>query len=297
VTCRPNGRDAERRLLGSAIPLHRLEAALRRGIQKAAKPGPQAHGRDMRVTAFLAQDSLALGLELEEETRASAPAPSGAGGSVGGACRFQWGVVPYIGMETQLAGAMAALAAEGWSPQASGALVIDPACGTGTLLLAAARLWPGVCAPRVVGRDVRKDAIGTCRSNVKAVGLDATNIEVGDARELLNVGDGEAAAVICDLPCGRRHRAGADASLYDGLLTEAARVLRPGGRCVLLSTRREMLGMAAAAGPWRLVLAWPVGRGRGGLRESQLLVLERERSGAEGDVGAPREAASAAEAA
>lgn len=265
VTCRPSGRGVEKVAFHKAVILPQVEAAIRRGIQSVTGWSSSPGTYDVEVVAFLGTDHLALGVEVPPKATAALAG-----------MRFAWGRVPYIGMETQLAGAMAWLAAEGVSSRAGVAgLVADPACGTGTLLLAAARLWPTAQAPGLVGRDLDPKAISTCVANLVALGLDSSDVRVGDGRHLAHLADGAASAVLCDLPCGRRHKEGAEPETYDAILQEAARVLRPGGRCVLLSTRREMLATALGQGPWRPVAAWAVGRGHGGLRESQLLAVER----------------------
>eukprot|EP00928_Gymnodinium_smaydae_P091892 TRINITY_DN75654_c0_g1_i1.p1 TRINITY_DN75654_c0_g1~~TRINITY_DN75654_c0_g1_i1.p1 ORF type:complete len:217 (-),score=23.84 TRINITY_DN75654_c0_g1_i1:156-719(-) len=183
-------------------------------------------------------------------------------------------------METQLAGAMASLAVEASGKVRPDPLVVvDPACGMGTLLLAIARIW-GEKHIHLIGVDVDTRKVDKCVANFATCGLDASGIRAGNAclerGGVGEVADGTAAAVLCDLPCGAAHKASADGKSYDAFLSEAARTLQPGGRCVLLSTRRRMLARAAAAtGPWRLVGAWSVGRGEGNLRETQLIALER----------------------
>lgn len=267
--CRVSGRGAERKSFGDGADWTRLKAAVRDGVQRAF-PEWTLELRTCHVTvpivAFVGEDHVALGVEVPE-----------AGVSRG--LRFGWTQVPRVGMETQLAGAMAWFAAQALPGEGQGT-VVDPMCGKGTLLLAVARACAG-SLPRLIGRDADRQQYETCVANFEACGLDARDIEhafaglVQSRGSLTSIPDGAADALLCDLPNGAAHKEGAHHDSYNGLLDNASRVLRVGGRCVLLSTRRVMLAKAVQRGPWHLLFAWSVGRGEGNLRESQLLVLER----------------------
>lgn len=267
--CRVNCIGAERIAFGSAADWTRLKSAIREGVQKATgwELVPRSCDVEANVVAFLGADHLALGVEAPEGVPAN------------GYASFPWSSVPRPGMETQLAGAMAALAAEAADP-AGGGVIVDPACGMGTLLLAAARAWPrgGGRPLRLIGRDLDERQIERCCTNFVQCGLHVADVRVADSRSVdafSDVEEGCVDAVICDLPCGAQYKASADAESYAYFLGLAARLLRRGGRCVLLSTRREMLARSIAPGPWQLLASWEVGRGEGNLREFQLVVLER----------------------
>lgn len=266
--CRVSRTGAERVAFGMGANWTRLKAAVRDGVAHATSWELEKRSSHAEVTviAFFGEDHFALGVESPE-------APAGQGGVL-----FPWSQVPRPGMEKQLAGAMAVLAGEALGPE--GGVVMDPACGMGTLLLAVARLRASREAgvPQLHGRDMDENQLEQCHANFEACGLDLSGVRDGDALEagsFSDIPDGGADALLCDLPCGWQYRAGADDEWYGGVLALAARKLRKGGLCVLLSTLRGMLARAVAPGPWLQKQRWPIGRGEGNLWQFQLIVLER----------------------
>eukprot|EP00929_Paragymnodinium_shiwhaense_P035773 TRINITY_DN19280_c0_g1_i2.p1 TRINITY_DN19280_c0_g1~~TRINITY_DN19280_c0_g1_i2.p1 ORF type:complete len:615 (-),score=116.77 TRINITY_DN19280_c0_g1_i2:46-1890(-) len=291
--CRVNGDGAEKLAFGSRADWSQLKLAVRGGIEDATSWTLTARSQDVEanIIAFIGDDHLLLGIEAPEEDTDKG-------------LQFPWSSVPLVGMQAHLAGAMAALALE--AALSSGAAdsdvisVLDPTCGAGTLLLAAARVWsaqlpsssssssPQRPKLQLLGCDVQQHQVDVASKNLAACGLaDAAHIQVGTCREALEgVPDGSVDAVLCDLPCGDKWATSAEN--YSNILRRCAQLLRPatstkpGGRCVLLSNRRRMLSRAVAEGPWELVGSWVVGRGEGNLRDFMLIVLERT----SGDCGA-----------
>jgi tRNA (guanine6-N2)-methyltransferase len=151
-----------------------------------------------------------------------------------------------------------------------GEVVLDPACGAGTILIEAAALLPsGV----VCGGDLDASALETAQANLQAAGRHAVMIELGVGCDLskvditinaeqptillyqgdatdLRLADRTVDAVLSNLPWGKQVTPETDlASLYRGLLAMIARVLAPGGRAVLLTDQSELLLAALAACP------------------------------------------------
>ncbi|CAE7662170.1 secG [Symbiodinium sp. CCMP2592] len=99
-----------------------------------------------------------------------------------------------------------------------------------------------------------------------------------DSSAFADIADASADALICDLPSGAAHKASSDEESYMAFLRLAERILRPGGRCVLLSNRQELLSRCAQSGPWKEVCSWVMGRGEANILKFLLLVLERQAS-------------------
>lgn len=104
-------------------------------------------------------------------------------------------------------------------------VLLDPCCGSGTILAeAASRGW------KTIGRDIAPDAIRATKRNVPGA-----ESAVADARSL-DLADAIVDACVSNLPFGRQFRV--DERMDDWLhqvLSELARVTRPGGRIVLLA--------------------------------------------------------------
>lgn len=106
-------------------------------------------------------------------------------------------------------------------------------CGTATLLIERLALEE---AQSAVGYDEDESALDCARRNIEAAGLsDKIRLNRGDARDL-PVAAKSVDAICADLPFG--HLVGShegNVELYPAVLREAARLLKPGGRCVIIS--------------------------------------------------------------
>lgn len=104
-------------------------------------------------------------------------------------------------------------------------ILLDPCCGSGTILAEAARAgW------RAEGSDIDPGAVRATRRNAR----DAA-VRQGDVRRL-EFADGSVRACVSNLPFGRQHTVGQDMHHWlRGTLAELARVTQPGGRVVLLA--------------------------------------------------------------
>jgi len=110
-----------------------------------------------------------------------------------------------------------------------GGRLLDPFCGTGGLLIEAARVG---CVS--VGGDAQARMVRGARMNLRSLGLDAQLLEL-DAT-CLPFSDGTMDGAACDPPYGRsaRRMGSSDEALYGGSLMELARVLRGDARAVVV---------------------------------------------------------------
>jgi hypothetical protein len=107
-------------------------------------------------------------------------------------------------------------------------VVLDPMCGAGTILRERADAAP---ARLVLGGDSARDALDASRVNA---GKHAALAQWDATR--LPIRGGSIDAIVTNPPYGRQHEALAGLDrLYARSLREAARVLRTGGRCVVLT--------------------------------------------------------------
>lgn len=118
-----------------------------------------------------------------------------------------------------------------------GDVVLDPMCGHGTLLMEASCI---ASAAVLVGCDRCPDAVAQATQNMSIVGATRASIMqcLGQHLPLRNH---SIDVIVCDMPFNHAHVL--DTSI-DALLTEWIRVLRPGGRMVLL-TKAEALVTSA----------------------------------------------------
>lgn len=129
-------------------------------------------------------------------------------------------------------------------------LLLDPFCGSGTILLEAGDIWPQL---RLEGWDWNARAAEGTRANLEAAGLaDRARIHAADSADFANAYQpGEVDAIVTNPPFGRKlgrtiHFPG----FYRRLFESAAAVLPPRGRLVVLADRTGALrrGLAASGG-------------------------------------------------
>ncbi len=131
--------------------------------------------------------------------------------------------------------------------------VLDPTCGSATLLVERARLDPDVA---LLGIDASPSAIRAARRNVEAAGLaERIRLRRGDATDPSQWPG--AAEVLANLPFGvRSRRRDRDLEgLYRGVVDGVARCLEPAGRALLYTGNRAALEAALGhrAGRLRIV--------------------------------------------
>jgi len=192
-----------------------LAAAVGGGIQRDTGWPVRMRGYDINIVLRVTGRRAMAGLELCDS------AAEGAGPRPGGAARLKRGVAHCLVRMLGLAG-----------PE----LVMDPMCGTGSIVLECVHLHPGA---RVLGGDMDGRALGIAAERSRAVSP-APGWVRWDARAI-PLRSGCVDGVVCNLPFGRRvgsHRR--NEHLYPGFFRELYRVLRPGGRAVLLTLEKRM---------------------------------------------------------
>jgi putative N6-adenine-specific DNA methylase/tRNA (guanine6-N2)-methyltransferase len=117
-------------------------------------------------------------------------------------------------------------------------VLLDPFCGSGTILLEAAALWPEV---QGYGNDWNDDAVAGARANIQRAGhTDRLTIREGDvwhlAERFANV---PADLIVTNPPFGVRMGSSMDfRPFYRRVLEQFHAVLEPGGRVVMLVLRQ-----------------------------------------------------------
>ncbi len=149
--------------------------------------------------------------------------------------RYNWAFRPRVALRTTVAYAMLRLAHFSEPPRA----VIDPFCGSGTVLLEAASLWPDA---QIVGLDKVDECVEGATANVSTAGFsDRIEVRQADARDLGELYEAASFdAVICNPPFGVRLGQKTDFEhLYRRFLHGVEHVLAPGGRAVFLGGKRR----------------------------------------------------------
>ena len=138
----------------------------------------------------------------------------------------------------------------------AGEVVLDPFCGAGTILVERGLALPPPAL--LLGGDINAEARAAAHANASAARVEV-DLHDWDARSL-PLGASSVDAVVTNPPFGRRHGdPAALPELYAAFLGEAARILRPHGRCVILTTQTEL--MEQVVGPSAVLAVhgrWPI---------------------------------------
>jgi len=117
--------------------------------------------------------------------------------------------------------------------------VLDPFCGSGTILWEAGILWPNA---RLVGNDWHEETLAGARDNAAAQDLtDRVTLHEADAWRLdETLGEQRADLIVTNPPFGVRLASSMDfGPFYRHMLQQFAAVLHPGGRVVILVLRQS----------------------------------------------------------
>ncbi|NKB70720.1 MAG: methyltransferase domain-containing protein [Candidatus Latescibacteria bacterium] len=155
-------------------------------------------------------------------------------------------------------------------PTAPQARVLDPCCGSGTLLFER-----GLLAPygQLVGIDIAPRAVEAARNNAQAAGLAHTAFSQGDAAALN--GQGPFDELVANLPFGLRsgdHTS--NQTLYTALFRQLPKLLVPGAR-ILLYTQEQKLTHRLFARSKSLRLSRTFRVDAGGLQPTAFLARRR----------------------
>lgn len=153
---------------------------------------------------------------------------------------------PRTALKANVAHAMLRLARPADQPPPTA--LLDPCCGSGTLLLEARALWPEAL---LAGSDTSQMCVDGAKHNVDAEGPGAVvHTRVGDARLLDRVWEGQRFdTVVANLPFGMRLGERINPYWFAvDLLGALARAMDEGGRVVLLTTQRRTLNNAVKQG-------------------------------------------------
>ena len=179
--------------------------------------------------------------------------------------RFEWLYRPRVALNPVVAAALLRCAAteirdaSSPRPQAARArgAILDPFCGSGTIPLEAAST-PALSRRRIYASDIMGEAVAGTRANLAInARFHCVQTRLADATNLAAVYAGcEIDTIVCDPPFGVRSGRGLDfATLYAALLDNAAAILPPGGRLVLMSSRRRgrLNRVIAGRRDWRIL--------------------------------------------
>lgn len=128
-------------------------------------------------------------------------------------------------------------------------VVLDPLCGAGTIVIERALLAP---FDRLIGGDIRDEAVTMARRNARAAGVVAT-WRPWDARSL-PFDDASVTRILTNLPFGKQvgtHEE--NEGLYTALIQEFGRVLTADGLMVTLTSDDRLWDMILRDHGWRIV--------------------------------------------
>ncbi len=115
--------------------------------------------------------------------------------------------------------------------------VLDPMCGSGTILIESSTFSP----KNILGGDMNSEAVNATIKNINAFD---SNLNVGvkkwDAIKL-PLGDSSVDKIICNLPFGKQIEVNSISEFYGGLIEEFNRVLKSNGKMVFLTSALEEL--------------------------------------------------------
>ena len=150
--------------------------------------------------------------------------------------RYHWRYRPRVTLRPPVAAAMLRMATHDFEETDAPGTILDPFCGSGTIALEAARLYPGAT---VLAGDWDEEAVRGTIENAHAANL-VVHAAQQDARAMEGVPGASIDLIVTNPPFGVRLAPGMHfRSFYQAVLLELHRVLKPTGRiCILAGKRR-----------------------------------------------------------
>jgi tRNA (guanine6-N2)-methyltransferase len=132
--------------------------------------------------------------------------------------------------------------------------VLDPCCGSSTILIERQLLKPAIC----IGVDIDPRALECAKQNIIAAGVEI-ELKHGDIKDK-KFSDGYFTKIISNLPYGI-HTGSRDKNkeLYRFLADKAVKWLKVGGKAVFITNAKSLLRNSFEFNPaWRLIGEYPV---------------------------------------
>ena len=185
---------------------------------------------DLNVRVDIYGDVCIVGIQLTKEALSS---------------RFARLYNPRATLRSNVAYALLHLARVGeHDSHASRRVLLDPFCGSGTILCEAAQLFPDL---EIVGSDLSQEAVSGARRNMRAAALDErVQISCGDALEMSTTyADRRIGTIVTNPPYGvRLSRNLYFFDFYRKFLEQCALLLKPGERLVFIAWKRGVIDRA-----------------------------------------------------
>lgn len=159
--------------------------------------------------------------------------------------RFPWVWRPRVTLRNTIAYGMLRLG--GYDSLPSGGTLLDPFCGSGTILVEGASLRDDVT---LLGSDWDEAAIEGARANIEACGYnERITVSPANALEIDRIyGEKRVSLIVTNPPFGVRMAKDTNMlGFYHSFLRAARRVVKPGGKLVILVGRKRKLFNTAIA--------------------------------------------------
>lgn len=116
-------------------------------------------------------------------------------------------------------------------------IVLDPMCGSGTILIESSRFNP----KRILGGDIHIEAVNVAQKNIEAFNPNL-NIKVREWNaHTLPFDNNSIDKIICNVPFGKQIEVGSIGDFYLKVIAEFSRVIKNSGKIILLTSNLKEL--------------------------------------------------------